>query len=102
LKQLNKDWDFSEVLRPLLTDQGPAITQIPRLRKQPNDTTNIRCIASITIGWNGAVVCEATESTVDSNEKAIINNVRSIVALDEMAVPKFLTIVFLILALLLK
>jgi hypothetical protein len=24
LKKLDKDWDFLEVLRPLLTDQGPA------------------------------------------------------------------------------
>ena len=42
LKQLNKDWDYSEVLRPLLTDQRPAITQIPRLRKQMERMIKIR------------------------------------------------------------
>ena len=42
LKQLNKDWDYSEVLRPLLTDQRPAITQMPRLRKQMERMIKIR------------------------------------------------------------
>ena len=34
LTELNKKWDFSDVFRSLLTDQGPAFTQIPRLKKQ--------------------------------------------------------------------
>ena len=42
LKQLNKDWDYSEVLRPLLTDQGPAFTQILRLKKQMERMIKIR------------------------------------------------------------
>ena len=42
LKQLNKDWDFSEVLRPLLADHGPAITQIPRPTKQMERMIKIR------------------------------------------------------------
>ena len=42
LKKLYKDWDFSDVLRPLLTDQGPAFTQIPRLRKQMERMIKIR------------------------------------------------------------
>ena len=42
LKQLNKDWDFSAVLRPLLDDQGPAMPQIPRLTKLKERMTRLR------------------------------------------------------------
>jgi hypothetical protein len=31
LKDLNKNWDFSDVIRPLLTDQGPALPTVPKL-----------------------------------------------------------------------
>ena len=42
LSELNKKWDFSAVLRPLLDDQGPALAQIPRLNKQKVRMTRIR------------------------------------------------------------
>ncbi len=42
LKKLDKDLELSDVLRPLLTDQGPAFTQIPRLRKQMDRMIKIR------------------------------------------------------------
>ncbi len=42
LKDLNNNWDFSDVLRPLLTDQGSAFTQFPRLKKQIERMIKIR------------------------------------------------------------
>ena len=34
LKQINPDFDFSDALRPLLADTGPAVAHVPRLRNQ--------------------------------------------------------------------
>jgi hypothetical protein len=42
LSELNKKWDFSAVLRPLLEDQGPAMAQTPRLEKQKERMAALR------------------------------------------------------------
>ena len=42
LKRLDNGLDFSDVLRPLLTDQGPALALIQRLNKQKVRMTRIR------------------------------------------------------------
>ncbi len=34
LKDLNKNWDFTVLINPLLADQGPAIAVVPKLKKQ--------------------------------------------------------------------
>jgi hypothetical protein len=34
LKKLDKDMDFSEFIRPLLADTGPAVAHVPKLLKQ--------------------------------------------------------------------
>ena len=34
LKKLDKDIDFSDVIRPLIAEQGPAVQHIARLSKQ--------------------------------------------------------------------
>ena len=34
LKALNRDLDFSDILKPLLAETGPAMTHVPKLSKQ--------------------------------------------------------------------
>ncbi len=34
LKALNRDLDFSDILKPLLAETGPAVTHVPKLSKQ--------------------------------------------------------------------
>ncbi len=34
VKQLNKSWDFSAIVNPLLADQGPPLQVVPRIKKQ--------------------------------------------------------------------
>jgi hypothetical protein len=34
VKELNKNWDFTKIVDPLLADQGPAFLLIPRNKKQ--------------------------------------------------------------------
>jgi hypothetical protein len=34
VKELNKNWDFTKIVDPLLADQGPAIQVIPKIKKQ--------------------------------------------------------------------
>ena len=34
LKALNRDLDFSDILKPLLAETGPAMAHVPRLSKQ--------------------------------------------------------------------
>ena len=34
VKELNKSWDFSAIVNPLLPDQGPPLQVIPRIKKQ--------------------------------------------------------------------
>ena len=34
LKKIDPDLDFSDALRPLLADTGPAVAHVPRLQKQ--------------------------------------------------------------------
>jgi hypothetical protein len=42
LKDLNKNWDFMDIIRPLTTDQGPALAIIPKLKKQIERLTKLR------------------------------------------------------------
>jgi hypothetical protein len=34
LKKLDRDLDFSDILKPLLVETGPAVANIPKLAKQ--------------------------------------------------------------------
>jgi hypothetical protein len=34
MKELNKNWDFTLLINPLLADQGPAMALVPKLKKQ--------------------------------------------------------------------
>ena len=34
LKDLNPNWDFAPIINPLLSDQGPAMAVVPKLKKQ--------------------------------------------------------------------
>jgi hypothetical protein len=34
MKELNKSWDFTATVNPLLADQGPALNLVPRIKKQ--------------------------------------------------------------------
>jgi hypothetical protein len=42
LKKLDADWDFTDIIRPLLSDQGPALAVVPKLKRQIDRMTNIR------------------------------------------------------------
>ena len=42
LKDLNKNWDFTDIIRPLLSDQGPANAVVPKLKKQIERMTKIK------------------------------------------------------------
>ena len=42
LKKLDPDLDFSDALRPLLADTGPAVAHVPRLQKQKARMETIR------------------------------------------------------------
>ena len=42
LKKLDTDWDFTDIIRPLLSDQGPALAVVPKLKRQIDRMTNIR------------------------------------------------------------
>jgi hypothetical protein len=33
VKELNKGWDFTPIIDPLLADQGPALSLVPRMKK---------------------------------------------------------------------
>jgi hypothetical protein len=34
MKELNQSWDFTPIINSLLADQGPALTLVPRIKKQ--------------------------------------------------------------------
>ena len=34
VKKLDESWDFTPIVNPLLADQGPALTLVPRIKKQ--------------------------------------------------------------------
>ncbi len=34
LKKLDVDWDFTAFITPLLSDQGPALAVVPKLKRQ--------------------------------------------------------------------
>ena len=42
LKRISPDIDFSDALRPLLADRGPAVAHVPRLHKQKARMEKIR------------------------------------------------------------
>jgi hypothetical protein len=42
LKDLNKNWDFPDIIRPLLADHGPAIAVVQKLKKQIERMTKIK------------------------------------------------------------
>ncbi len=42
LKDLNKNRDFTYIIRPLLADQGPATAFVPKLKKQIKRMTKIK------------------------------------------------------------
>ena len=42
LKDLNPNWDFAPVINPLLYDQGPAMTVVPKLEKQIQRMTKVK------------------------------------------------------------
>jgi hypothetical protein len=42
LKDLNKNWDFTALVTPLLSDQGPALAVAPKLKRQIDRMTKLR------------------------------------------------------------
>jgi hypothetical protein len=42
LKDLNKTWDFTDIIRPLLADQGPVTAFVPKLKTQIERMTKIK------------------------------------------------------------
>ena len=42
LKKLDTDWDCTDIIRPLLSDQGPANAVVPKLEKQIERITKIK------------------------------------------------------------
>ncbi len=42
LKKLDADWDFTDIIRPLLSDQEPAIAVDPKLKRQIDRMTKLR------------------------------------------------------------
>jgi hypothetical protein len=34
VNELNKGWDFTAIIKPLMDDQGPPIVAVPRIKKQ--------------------------------------------------------------------
>jgi hypothetical protein len=42
LKDLNKNWDFTVFINPLLADQGPANAVVPKIKKQIDRMTKLR------------------------------------------------------------
>jgi hypothetical protein len=42
LKDLNKNWDFSDIIRKLSSDPGPVLAINPKLRKQIERVTKLR------------------------------------------------------------
>ncbi len=42
LKDLNKNWDFTVLINPLLADQGLAIAVVPKLKRQIDRMTKLR------------------------------------------------------------
>jgi hypothetical protein len=42
MKNLNKNWDFTLLINPLLADQGPAMALVPKLKKQIDRMTKLR------------------------------------------------------------
>ena len=42
MKDLNKNWDFTLLINPLLADQGPAIAVVPKLKRQIDRLTKLR------------------------------------------------------------
>ena len=49
IKRLDPDSDFSDALRPLLADTGPAVAHVPRLAKQKAHRLLIRTNGSIVL-----------------------------------------------------
>ena len=49
LKKLDPVFDFSDALRPLLADTGPAVAHVPRLAKQKAHRLLIRTNGSIVL-----------------------------------------------------
>ncbi len=42
MKDLNKNWDFTLLINPLLSDQGPPMAVVPKLKKQIERMKKIR------------------------------------------------------------
>jgi hypothetical protein len=42
LKKLDTHWDFTPIIAPLLSDQGPANAVVPKLKKQIQRMTKIK------------------------------------------------------------
>ena len=42
LKKLDPDFDFAPIINPLLSDQGPAMAVVPKLKKQIERITKVR------------------------------------------------------------
>ena len=42
LKKLDPDFDFAPIINPLLSDQGPAMAVVPKLKKQIERMTKVR------------------------------------------------------------
>jgi hypothetical protein len=42
MKELNKNWDFTLLINPLLENQGPAFALVPKLKNQIDRMTKLR------------------------------------------------------------
>ena len=42
LKKLEPEFDFAPIINPLLSDQGPAMAVVPKLKRQIDRLTNLR------------------------------------------------------------
>ena len=42
MKALNPNWDFAPIINPLLSDQSPAMTVVPKLKKQIQRMTKVK------------------------------------------------------------
>ncbi len=42
LKKLDADWDFTAIITPLLSDQGPPLAVVPNLKRQIDRMTKLR------------------------------------------------------------
>ncbi len=42
MKELNKNWDFTAIVKPLMDDQGPAMVVVPRIKNQIDRLKKLR------------------------------------------------------------